>query len=119
MTGALTGAFINRDPNVVEHFTTNYIQHNPTIPNGPAAIKDLIPRLPKDFSYQPGMVVAEGDLVMVHGRYVGWGPKPMIVVDIFRIEGGKVAEHWDVMQEEVPASDSANGNSMFSASEGK
>ena len=116
---ALTGAFINRDPNVVEHFTANYIQHNPTIPNGPAAIKDLIPRLPKDFSYQPGMVVAEGDLVMVHGRYVGWGPKPMIVVDIFRIEGGKVAEHWDVMQKEVPASDSANGNSMFSASEGK
>ena len=84
-----------------------------------SAIKDLIPRLPKDFSYQPGMVVAEGDLVMVHGRYVGWGPKPMIAVDIFRVEGGKVAEHWDVMQEEVPASDSANGNSMFSASEGK
>ncbi|WP_246669454.1 MULTISPECIES: nuclear transport factor 2 family protein [unclassified Bradyrhizobium] len=116
---ALTGAFINRDPNVVEHFTANYIQHNPTIPNGPAAIKDLIPKLPKDFSYQPGMVVAEGDLVMVHGRYVGWGPKPMIAVDMFRIEGGKVAEHWDVMQEEVPASDSANGNSMFSVPEGK
>jgi predicted SnoaL-like aldol condensation-catalyzing enzyme len=65
------------------------------------------------------MVVAEGDLVMVHGRYVGWRPKPVIVVDIFRIEGGKVAEHWDVMQEEVPAADSANGNSMFSAPEGK
>ena len=63
--------------------------------------------------------MAEGDLVMVHGRYVGWGTKPMIVVDIFRVEGGKVAEHWDVMQEEVPASDSANGNSMFSAPEGK
>jgi predicted SnoaL-like aldol condensation-catalyzing enzyme len=116
---AVTGAFINRDPNVVEHFTPNYIQHNPTIPNGPAAIKDLIPKLPTDFSYQPGMVVAEGDLVMVHGRYVGWGPKPMIAVDIFRIERGKVAEHWDVMQEEVPASESANGNSMFSAPERK
>jgi predicted SnoaL-like aldol condensation-catalyzing enzyme len=43
----------------------------------------------------------------------------MIVVDIFRIEGGKVAEHWDVMQEEVPASDSANGNSMFLVPGGK
>ncbi len=73
---ALIGAFIDRDPNVVEHFAADYIQHNPTIPNGPAAIKDLIPKLPKDFSYQPGMAVAEGDLVMVHGRYVGWGPKP-------------------------------------------
>ena len=111
---ALIGAFIDRDPNVVEHLTPNYIQHNPTIPNGPAAIKDLIPKLPKNFSYQPGMVVAEGDLVMVHGRYVGWGPKPMVAVDIFRLEGGKVAEHWDVMQEEVAASASANGNPMFS-----
>src|SRR6266852_2552016 len=74
---ALTGAFINRDPDVVKHFTANYIQHNPTIPNGPAAIKDLIPKLPNDFSYQPGMAVAEGDLVMVHGRYVGWGLKQM------------------------------------------
>jgi predicted SnoaL-like aldol condensation-catalyzing enzyme len=116
---ALIGAFIDRDPNVVEHFAADYIQHNPTIPNGPAAIKDLIPKLPKDFSYQPGMAVAEGDLVMVHGRYVGWGPKPMIAVDIFRLEGGKVAEHWDVMQEEVPASASANGNPMFSPPKSK
>jgi len=114
---ALTGAFINRDPNVVEHFTANYIQHNPTIQNGPAAIKDLIPKLPKDFSYQPGMAVAEGDLVMVHGRYVGWGPKPMVAVDIFRLADGKVAEHWDVMQEEVPASATASGNPMFSRPE--
>ena len=112
---ALTGAFVDRDPSVVEqYFTPDYIQHNPTIPSGPAAIKDLIPKLPKDFSYEPGMVVAEGDLVMVHGRYVGWGPKPMVAVDIFRLEGGKVAEHWDVMQEEVPASASASGNPMFS-----
>jgi predicted SnoaL-like aldol condensation-catalyzing enzyme len=50
---------------------------------------------------------------MVHGRYTGWGPKPMIAVDIFRVAGGKVAEHWDVMQEEVPAAHSANAHGMF------
>ena len=50
---------------------------------------------------------------MVHGRYTGWGPKPMIAVDIFRVENGKVVEHWDVMQEEVPASHTASGNAMF------
>jgi predicted SnoaL-like aldol condensation-catalyzing enzyme len=98
---------------VEQYFTPDYIQHNPSIPNGPAPITEVIARLAKDFSYEPGMVVAEGDLVMVHGRYVGWGPKPMVAVDIFRLEGGKVAEHWDVMQEEVPASASANGNPMF------
>jgi predicted SnoaL-like aldol condensation-catalyzing enzyme len=50
---------------------------------------------------------------MVHGRYVGWGPKPMVGVDIFRVANGRIAEHWDVLQEEVPAAQSANGNSMF------
>jgi predicted SnoaL-like aldol condensation-catalyzing enzyme len=115
---ALTGAFIDRDPSVVDkYFAPDYIQHNPSIPSGPAAIKDLIPKLPKDFSYQPGMAVAEGDLVMVHGRYVGWGPKPMVAVDMFRLRSGKVVEHWDVMQEEVPASATASGNPMFSASD--
>ena len=49
------------------------------------------------------MAVADGDLVMVHGRYTGWGPNPMVAVDIFRVADGKVVEHWDVMQEEVPA----------------
>ena len=59
------------------------------------------------------MAVAEGNLVMVHGRYVGFGPKPMIAVDIFRVANGKVAEHWDVLQEEVPESTTASGNPMF------
>jgi predicted SnoaL-like aldol condensation-catalyzing enzyme len=48
-------------------------------------------------------------------RYLGWGPKPMVAVDIFRIANGKIAEHWDVMQEEVPAAQSANGNSMLTS----
>jgi len=112
--GALTGVFVDRDPTVLDRlFSPNYQQHNPQIPNGPAAIKALMGSLTKDFTYQPGFVVAEGDLVMVHGRYVGWGPKPMVAVDIFRVVDGKVAEHWDVLQEEVPAAQSANGNAMF------
>ena len=111
---ALTGAFIDRDPTVVKrYFAPDYIQHNPAIPNGPAAIAAFIAGLNKDFSYEPGMAVAEGDLVMVHGRYVGFGPKPMIAVDIFRVANGKLAEHWDVLQEEVPAAMTASKNPMF------
>jgi len=112
---ALTRVFIDRDPGVVtRYFAPDYIQHNPAIPNGAAALPGLIANLSKEFSYQPGLVTAEGDLVMVHGRYVGWGPKPMVAVDIFRVAGGKLVEHWDVMQEEVPASATASGNPMFS-----
>ena len=64
----------------------------------------------------PAMAVADGDLVIIHGRYTGWGPKPMVAVDVFRIENGKVVEHWDVMQEEVSAADTLSGNAMFTES---
>ena len=73
----------------------------------------MVAALPKEFHYEMGMVVAEGDLVMVHGRYIGWGSKPMIAVDIFRVKDGKLMEHWDVMQEEVPATATVSGNPMF------
>ena len=59
--------------------------------------------------------MADRDYVTIHGRYLGWGPKPMVAVDIFRVANGKIAEHWDVMQEEVPATQSANGNSMLTS----
>lgn len=109
----LKGAFIDRDPTVVEqYFAANYKQHNPLIPDGPSAIAQLIPTLTA-LTYEPGMAVADGDLVMVHGRYTGWGPKPMVAVDIFRVENSKVVEHWDVLQEEVPAGDTRSGNAMF------
>ena len=109
----LKRAFVERDPSVVEqYFAGSYKQHNPSIPDGPAAVAKMIPTLTA-LTYEPGMAVAEGDLVMVHGRYTGWGPKPMVAVDIFRVENGKVVEHWDVLQEEVPAGKTASGNAMF------
>ena len=106
----LKRAFVDRDPTVVEeYFSANYKQHNPVIPDGPSAIAKMIPTLTA-LTYEPGMAVADGDLVMVHGRYTGWGPKPMVAVDIFRVKDGRVVEHWDVMQEEVST---ASGHAMF------
>ena len=114
----IKGVFIDRDPAVLDRlFSDNYQQHNPQIPNGTAAIKALLRNLPADFKYEPGLVVADGGYVTIHGRYIGWGPKPMVAVDIFRVANGKIAEHWDVMQEEVPAAQSANGNSMLTTQE--
>jgi predicted SnoaL-like aldol condensation-catalyzing enzyme len=108
----IKGVFIERDPTVLDRlFSDDYRQHNPQIPNGTAAIKALL----ADFKYEPGLVVAEGDYVTIHGRYFGWGPKPMMAVDIFRVANGKLAEHWDVMQEEVPAAHTVNGNRMLTS----
>jgi len=111
---AITGVFIKRDTTIPERlFVADYKQHNPAIPNGSVSIPDVIRALPDDFKYEMGMVVAEGEYVMIHGRYTGWAPKPVIAVDIFRIVDGKLVEHWDVMQEEVPAEQTVSGNPMF------
>ena len=111
---AITGVFVDRNPVVLDElFSPDYRQHNPQIPNGIEAIKGLLGQLPESFAYQPGLVIADGDFVAVHGRYVGWGAKPLVAIDIFRVANGKVAEHWDVMQEEVPATEAVNGNPMF------
>ncbi|WP_420998229.1 nuclear transport factor 2 family protein [Cupriavidus sp. 30B13] len=110
----MAAVFVERQPQrVLHYFSDNYIQHNPVIPDGKEAIPALIAGLPEGFGYEPGMLVADGNLVMIHGRYTGWGPRPMVAVDIFRLEDGRLAEHWDVLQEEVPAAQTASGNGMF------
>jgi predicted SnoaL-like aldol condensation-catalyzing enzyme len=110
----MDAVFVRRDSSIVErYFARAYIQHNPAVPNGRDAIPTLISHLAPGFRYEPGMIVAEGDPVMIHGRYTGWGRKPMVAVDIFRVVDGQLVEHWDVLQEEVPAAATASGNSMF------
>lgn len=101
---------------VEEYWGAQMIQHNPTLPDGQAVLRQIIGKLGPDFKYEQGLTMTDGNFVMVHGRYIGWGPKPMVGVDICRIDYGKVVEHWDVLQEEVPADKSPNGHAMFPAS---
>ncbi len=111
---ALTSAYAKRDFTALEQwFSPDYIQHNPFIPGSRAGLRGYVESLPMGRSYEPGRIVAEGDLVMVHGRYSGGDRKTFIAVDIFRFEGDQVVEHWDVLQEEVPAEKTVAGNAMF------
>jgi len=111
---AIKAVFINRDVTAFDkYFDSGYIQHNPQMPNGLDVLRQLLPTLNEGFTYEPGEMAENGDLVMIHGRYIDWGGKNMIAVDIFKVKDGKIAEHWDVMQEEVLAVQSANGNAMF------
>jgi predicted SnoaL-like aldol condensation-catalyzing enzyme len=111
---ALTAVFINGDVTAVDkYWSGSYIQHNPQVPNGHDSLKQLLSTPIPNFKYELGLAIEEGDFVMVHGRYTGLGPKPLVGVDIFRVKDGQLAEHWDVLQEEVPAENTASGNAMF------
>lgn len=97
------------------YWAGDMIQHNPSMPNGLNVLRDFISSPNPSPTYESGVAMENGDLVMVHGRYSNWFGKTMIAVDIFRLDNGKIVEHWDVMQEEVTADKSANGNAMFPA----
>ena len=110
-------AFIERDPVTAadRYLGTTYTQHNPGIPDGPEVFKQFIPKwlstVPQ-LSFDIRRVIAEGDLVVLH-YHMKNNPndRGTAIVDIFRVEDGRVVEHWDVLQP-VPA-EAANKNTMF------
>lgn len=115
---AMTSLFQRRDASAVERlYVADYVQHNPNIPQGRDALKAIVETLPQDVFYEPGLTVSEGDFVAIHGRIRGWAERPQVVIDLFRIEGGRLAEHWDVLQDEVPVTAALGGVSMFDPEE--
>ena len=116
---AMTSLFQRYDASAVERlYSDDYIQHNPNIPQGRDALQGLVETMSPSVYYEPGLIIADGDLVAIHGRVRGWADEPQVVVDIFRVEGGKLVEHWDVLQNEVPVAAGVAGLSMFDPEEG-
>lgn len=103
VSAALDRVLVNTDVSAVdEYFGPTYIQHNPGVPDGVEALKGLVESLSQsgEFEAEYVRIIADGDLVASHGRYVGFGPKPLVAFDIFRLEDGKIVEHWDNLIEE-------------------
>ena len=98
-----------------KHFGPRYIQHNPNAPDGPEGFKGLVTFLKEKFPNSKSeikRVFAEGDYVILHVHSVREpGQRGRAIVDIFRLENGKIVEHWDVVQD-VPEK-AANTNTMF------
>ena len=107
--------FNKRDYDAAERFwSPNYIQHSAHIGPGREGLFNLIKGMPPSLRYEPGMVLADGDLVIVHGRFSGFGaPASWVAADILRIEDEVLVEHWDVIQDEATREQSKSGRPMF------
>jgi predicted SnoaL-like aldol condensation-catalyzing enzyme len=112
---AFDSLFNKRDYVAFERYwSPNDLQHSAHIGPGRDGLLNLVKGLPPELKYEPGMIVAEGDLVMIHGRFSGFGqPTAWIAVDILRIVDGVLAEHWDVIQDEATRESSKSGLPMF------
>ena len=107
--------FNKRDYAAAERYwSPHYIQHSAHIEPGREGLFNLIKTMPPKFKYEPGTIVAEGDFVIVHGRFSDFGePVNWISADIVRIKDGVLVEHWDVIQDEVTREESKSGEPMF------
>ena len=92
-----------------------YIQHNPHVPDGAEAFYSYFEGFFKEHPksrVEIKRVLADGDLVVLHLHSItDEQDRGRAIVDVFRVEGGKIVEHWDVIQD-VPEA-SANSNTMF------
>ena len=96
------------------YWSPDYIQHSAHIAPGRAGLFNLIRSLPASLRYEPGVILADKDFVIVHGRFSGHGrPRSWIAADILRIVDSVLAEHWDVLQDEATKAESQSGLPMF------
>ncbi|MGY4926256.1 nuclear transport factor 2 family protein [Streptomyces sp. 900105755] len=104
--------FGDRDPGAVDRWVAaDYRQHSSLAADGPEALRALVAGLPGDFRYEGARVIADGDLVALHGTYHGFGPVPLVAFDLFRVDAeGRLAEHWDALTPMV--ADTASGRSQ-------
>jgi len=109
--------FNQRDYTAAERFwSPNYIQHSAHIAPGRDGLFNLVKSSLPTLKYEPGVIVADGDVVIVHGRFSNFGlPVNWIAADILLIKDGILVEHWDVIQDEATEEQSKSKAPMFGA----
>jgi predicted SnoaL-like aldol condensation-catalyzing enzyme len=107
--------FNKRDYAAAERYwSPDYLQHSAHIPPGREGLFGLVKNAPAKLKYENGSILAEGNLLILHGRFSNVGqPANWIVADIVRVKDGLLAEHWDVIQDEATRESSKSGLPMF------
>ncbi|KAA8732376.1 polyketide cyclase [Acinetobacter qingfengensis] len=87
------------------YFSSDFIEHSPLVEDGLAGLKQLVKDYP-DIKHEAVRVLADGDLVAIHGRFEGLDEQPLVGFDIYRVKEGKIVEHWDGLVAEASANSS-------------
>jgi predicted SnoaL-like aldol condensation-catalyzing enzyme len=113
---ATTSLLVNKrdHASAQRYWSSEYLPHSTPIAPGREGLCNLSKSIPPTLRYESGTILAAGDLVIVHGRFSGFGaPVNWIAADIVRIEDGILVEHWDVIQDEASRASSRSGLPMF------
>jgi predicted SnoaL-like aldol condensation-catalyzing enzyme len=112
---ALDTLFNERDYCAAEQYwSPGLILHCAHIAPGRHGLFEFVKAAPATLRYEPGMVVANDNYVIVHGRISGHGrPRNWIIATILRIDDGCVAEQWEVVEDEASQAESKSGHPMF------
>ena len=107
--------FNKRDYASAERFwSPRYIQSSAHVAPGRDGLFGLVKTLPAALRYENHVAATTGDFVILPGRFSGLGlPAGWVVADVVRLEDGVLAEHWDVIQDEVTQAQSRSGLPMF------
>ena len=100
-----------RDASVLDtDFAPGFIDHSPFMSGGLQGVREMLELLP-DLHHEVVRVLADGDLVAIHGRYTGLGSTPLVGFDIYRFSGGRIVEHWAALAAE--AAPNASGRTQL------
>jgi predicted SnoaL-like aldol condensation-catalyzing enzyme len=108
--------FNRKDFVAAEKFwSPNYSTQRPNTTQARRALRP-VKNAPPEVKYENSLIIADGDMLMLHGRFSGLGLSAnWVVVDIVRTENGLLAEHWDIIEDEVTRDKSVSGLPMFGA----
>jgi len=113
--GGFRNAFQQRDYVAAERYwSPSYIQHSAHIPPGREGLFELVKAAPDALRYENGLIIANGDYVLLHGPLLGHRTTGELDCGGYRApRDGQLAEHWDVIQDEASKDSSKSGLPMF------